>query len=646
MKKNRREFLKGVTAATAATAAAPLIANENKLEKPEVNAVSPSHEQRADESGDAFDYSAEEEARYFIKNPVSDFMVDTIKSLDIDYISINAGSSFRGLHESLLNYGDNKKPEILTCLHEESAVAMAHGYAKAEGKPMAMLCHGTVGIQHGAMAVYNAYCDRAPILLFGGNYTDGENRSRSVEWSHAAQNAAAPIQDYIKFHAAPQSAGQFAESVVRAYKIATTAPAGPVFISVDKSLQEKPMGAKTPKIPKLAPTVPPQGNSDALNQTAQWLVDASNPVIVADHYANSAAAMTSLVELAELLQAPVIDRGGRMNFPNRHHLAQFANGGRLLSEADVILGLEVEDLYGLIYKSADAVQKHKRRVVDKDVKLVSIGVSDLYLQPNYQNFQRYQPVDLSIAGAGEASINSLIELVKSNMSKARRRNIASRKPHFQAMHKKMNEVATQQAAIGWDASPVSVPRLCMEVWHQIKDLDWSLLGSFPFQSYWPQRLWNFDKQHRHTGGSTGWGIGYGAPAAAGVALANQSKGRFTVSIQSDGDLMYAPGILWTVAHHQIPVLYVMHNNRAYHQEIVHLQRVSARRQRGVDNGRAKIGNVMENPEIDFSALARSMGVWSTGPISDPKDLGAALAQAIEVVKSGKPALVDVICQPR
>jgi len=653
MKHNRRNFLKGATAATAATVVSPAVIGQTEEDTDKDVAVPvtpPTHQQRADESGEhdvgTPEYSPEEEAKYFVDDPVSDFMVDTIKSLDIDYISINAGSSFRGLQESLVNYGDNKKPEILTCLHEESAIAMAHGYAKAKGKPMAMLCHGTVGIQHGAMAVYNAYCDRAPILLLGGNYTDEEYRSRSVEWSHAAQNAAAPIKDYIKFHAAPQSASQFAEDVVRAYKIATTAPMGPVFISIDKHLQEKSMEGKAPTIPELSPTTAPQGNNEALKEAAQWLTEAKNPVIVADHFANTPAGMDSLVELAELLQAPVIDRAGRMNFPNRHHLAQFANAGALLRGADLILGLEVEDLHGLIYRTADTIELKKRRVADENVKLISIGVADLYIQPNYQNFQRYQPVDLSIAGEGEATVASLIELIKGGLSNRRRREIASREQHFRTMHKKMSDASMRLAAIGWDASPVSVPRLCMEVWHQIKDLDWSMLGSFPFQSYWPHRLWDFDKHHRHTGGSTGWGIGYGAPAAAGVALANRDRGRFTVSIQSDGDLMYAPGVLWTAAHHRIPLLYVMHNNRAYHQEIVHLQRVSARRQRGVDDGRAKIGNAIENPNIDFAQMASSMGVWSTGPISDPNDLAAALKKAVEVVKSGEPALVDVICQPR
>jgi len=374
-------------------------------------------------------------------------------------------------------------------------------------------------------------------------------------------------------------------------------------------------------------------------------VKAENPVIVAERLARTPAGMERLVELAELLQAPVLDRFGRMNFPNRHYLAQFTNSKKLLPEADVILGLEIDDLHGLVYSTPDTVAHKTRRFAQEDVTLISIGAGNLNVRSNYQNFQRYLPVDLSIAGDGEATLPSLIELVKSKLTFADESRLAARKDKFRSMHKNMIKVATAQAAIGWDASPVSVPRLCMEIWEQIKDLDWSMLGASPFQSFWAQRLWDFDKHHRHTGMSGGWGIGYFAPAAAGVALANKDKGRFTVCIQSDGDLMYAPGILWTAAHHKIPLLYVMHNNRAYHQEIIHLQRVSVRRQRGVE-GQAKIGNVIENPNIDFAQLANSLGVWSEGPIEDPQDLAGALKRAVDVVKSGQPALVDVVCQPR
>ncbi len=651
MKRDRRDFLKGATLATAASATASLAGCTTEDTPAEIDTLAslPSHEEQANETGeviiDELEYSPEEEAQYFIKKPVSDFMVDVIKSVGIEYIAINAGSSFRGLQESLVNYGGNTQPEFLTCLHEESAVGIAHGYAKAKGKPMAVLCHGTVGTQHAAMAVYNAYCDRAPMIIFGGNYTDAAYRSRPVEWLHAAQNAASPIKDYIKFYAAPQTAKQFAETVIRAHKIATTEPAGPVFISIDKHLQEKEMEGELPPIPELSPTLPSQGNMVALEQAADKLVKAENPVIVAERLARTPAGMERLVELAELLQAPVLDRFGRMNFPNRHYLAQFVNSKKLLPEADVILGLEIDDLHGLVYATPDTVAHETHRFAREDVSLINIGAGNLNVKSNYQNFQRYLPVDLSIAGDGEATLPSLIELVKGKLTAADSVRLSKREDKFRKMHKEMMNVSSRHAASGWDASPVSVPRLCMEVWEQIKDLDWSMLGAAPFQSFWAQRLWDFDKHHRHTGMSGGWGIGYFAPAAVGVALANRDKGRFTVSIQSDGDLMYAPGILWTAAHHKIPLLYVMHNNRAYHQEIIHLQRISARRQRGVD-GQAKIGNAIENPNIDFAQLASSLGIWSEGPIEDPKNLADVLKRAVEVVKSGQPALVDVVCQPR
>jgi len=652
MKKDRREFLKGATIATGAAASVGAAAQAREAGddvKNNAPASPPTHAQRVDETGEdaygATGYSNEEEKQYFVDNPVSDFMVDALKSLNIEYISINAGSSFRGLQESLVNYGGNKNPEILTCLHEESAAAIAHGYAKAKGKPMAMLCHSTVGIQHAAMAIYNAYCDRVPMIILGGNYTDAENRTSFVQWVHAAQNAAAPVKDFIKYYDAPQTEKQFAESLVRAYKIATTAPAGPVFISIDKYLQEKPMKGKKPAIPRLSLTTPPQGDIAALKKAADKLVKAENPVIVADRYAHTPAGMDRLIALAEVLQAPVIDRFGRMNFPNRHHLAQFGNAKALLPKADVILGLEVQDLHSLIFKTQDTPEKKTRRVAREDVSLISIGVDDLSTRSNYQNFQRYTPVDLSIAGDAEATLPSLIEQVKSKQTSSQRRRMTSRKESFQSMHAEMNALATEQAAVGWDASPVSVSRLCMEIWDQIKEEDWSMLGASPFLSHWAQRLWDFDQHHRHTGVSGGWGIGYFAPAAVGVALANRDKGRMTVSIQSDGDLMYAPGILWTAAHHNIPLLYVMHNNRAYHQEIIHLQRMCVRRQRGVD-GAAKIGNVIDNPNIDFAQLAQSMGIWSAGPIDKPGDLQGALKRAVAVVKGGKPALVDVVCQPR
>ncbi len=196
------------------------------------------------------------------------------------------------------------------------------------------------------------------------------------------------------------------------------------------------------------------------------------------------------------------------------------------------------------------------------------------------------------------------------------------------------------ASYAWDASPISTARMAMELYGQIKGKDWSLVSN----NAWPQRLWNFDKHYQYIGGAGGAGVGYGSPAAVGAAVANKKYGRLSVNIQNDGDLMYAPGVLWTQAHHKIPLLTVMHNNRAYHQEVMHLQRMANRHQRDITT--AEIGTTIKNPNIDYAALARSMGVHGEGPITDPKDLGPAIARALEVVDRGEPALVDAVTQPR
>jgi thiamine pyrophosphate-dependent acetolactate synthase large subunit-like protein len=226
---------------------------------------------------------------------------------------------------------------------------------------------------------------------------------------------------------------------------------------------------------------------------------------------------------------------------------------------------------------------------------------------------------------------------------------ADRKSAFEARGKKLaaaHETTLQQsrseAAYGWNGSPISTARLCAELWAQIKTEDWSLVSST--QSNWPARLWTFDKYYQFIGGSGGAGVGYGAPAAVGAALANTKYGRLTVNIQNDGDLMYAPGVLWTAAHHRIPMLSVMHNNRAYHQEVMHLQRMANRHNRGIE--RAGIGTNIEDPNIDYSKLAQSMGLYAEGPITNPNDLGPAMKRAIAAVKRGEPALIDVVTQPR
>jgi thiamine pyrophosphate-dependent acetolactate synthase large subunit-like protein len=186
--------------------------------------------------------------------------------------------------------------------------------------------------------------------------------------------------------------------------------------------------------------------------------------------------------------------------------------------------------------------------------------------------------------------------------------------------------------------------MTMELWAQIKNEDWALVAESGIMSDWTARLWSFDKHYQSLGGSGGAGVGYGAPAAVGAALANKKRGRLSVTIQGDGDFLYAPGVWWTAAHHRIPLLAVMHNNRAYHQEVMHLQRMASRHNRGIT--RAHIGTSIDDPNVDFAKVAQGLGVHAQGPISNPNDLGPAIKRALDVVKRGEPSLIDVVTQPR
>lgn len=579
-------------------------------------------------------------------------MVDVIKSLGFEYICANPGSSFRGLHESIINYGGNSKPELITCLHEESSVGMAHGYFKAEGKPLAVMAHGTVGVQHASMAIYNAWCDRVPVYLILGNTLDATMRAPGVEWVHAVQDAAAMVRDYTKWDDTPVSLQHFGESAVRAYKVAMTAPTSPVVIVADSELQEQPIHSERPLvIPKLSLASPPQADSAAVAEVAKLLVAAEQPLFIADRLARTPAGLASLVELAELLQAGVVSTlpnvlppvaAGRMNFPTRHPLNQTFRSVAAIAEADVIVGLEIANFYGAVNIFIDQEERSERPATRPGAKLVTISSTELLQKGNYQDFQRYAPVDMALAGDGEATLPVLIEAVRRLLTDQRRSTFADRGRKLADASRAARDRFRADAAYAWDASPISSARLASELWEQIRTEDWALVNGA--LSGWPLRLWDFTKHHQYLGVSGGSGIGYGSPAAIGAALANRKHGRLSVNIQNDGDLMYAPGVLWTAAHHRIPLLSVINNNRAYHEEVMHLQRMGNRRNRGV--ARAHIGNEIDKPAIDYAKLAQSMGWYAEGPISNPRDLGPALKRAIAVVKRGEPALVDVIMQPR
>jgi len=637
----RRGFLKGAAMGAGAAAAgvgAPQVAIAQQAEPTRGGA--PTAATKAAETGTP---AAAEVLT--VGRAGSDFMVDVMKSLGIEYVCSNPGSSFRALHESIINYGGNKAPEFITCCHEEASVAMAHGFAKADGKPIATMLHAQVGLQHASMAIYNAYADRVPVFLIAGNTLDTAGRRPGVEWLHTAQDLATMVRDFIKWDDTPVSLTHFAESAVRGYKIAMTPPYMPVLLVADGDLQEQAIEPDSKlRVPKLPNMAPPMGDLNAVRDTAKMLVAAENPVIVVDRAARTPAGLKLIVELAEAVQAPVIDQLGRMNFPSRHPLNQTDRARVLVGGADFILGLELTDFWGTVNTYRDQVHRTSRSSLKPDAKLVSITAVDLYAKGNYQDLQRYPEVDLAIAGDAEATLPWLIEEVKKLVTAERRRVFDERGKKLATARLQSLEQARTAAAVAWDASPISTARMAAEVWAQIRNDDWALVSETSFTSNWAIKLWDFTKYSQYNGGSGAYGVGYGAPAAVGAALAHKKHGRLCVNIQNDGDLMYGPGVLWTAAHHKIPLLNVMHNNRAYHQEVMHIQRMADRHQRGVT--RANVGTTLEDPHIDYAGMARSMGLFGEGPITDPKDLGPALKRALEVVRRGEPALVDVVTQPR
>jgi acetolactate synthase I/II/III large subunit len=582
---------------------------------------------------------------YTTDRPGSDFMLDVIKALGVEYCAANPGSTFRALHESIINYGANKMPELLTCCHEESSVAMAHGYAKIEGKPMMIMAHGTVGLQHASMAIYNAYADRVPAYIVIGNVADGPFRRSDVEWAHAVQDAPLMVRDYTKWDDSPISLMQFSESAMHAYKIMMTPPMGPVVLVADAVLQEEPVSdddRRRLRIPKLSTTTPPAGDSSAVADIAKMLVTAENPLIVTGRAARTPNGLKLLIELAELLQAPVMDRRQRMNFPTRHYLYGTGN----LAAADVVLALEVPDFWNVTHAQTpvNRMGMEVRPLTKDGAKLITISSMDLLMKSNYQDFGQYNEADLAVAADAEATLPLLIESCKKLITADRKRVFDQRRTKLEEASKKLREQFTQQAAWGFDASPISTARIAAELWNVVKNEDWSLVSDDVFQSWWPTRLWDFTKHYQFIGGHGAYGVGYGAPAAVGAALANRKYGRLTVNIQSDGDLNYAPGVLWTAVHHKIPMLNVMHNNRAYHQERMYVADMAARAQRDVS--RVDIGNAITGPNIDYATMAKAYGMYGVGPIENPADLGPALKKAIDVVKRGEPALVDVVSQPR
>jgi benzoylformate decarboxylase/acetolactate synthase-1/2/3 large subunit len=562
-------------------------------------------------------------------------MVDAIKSCGFEYVALNPGSSFRGLHDSLVNYGGNE-PQIITCNHEKLAVGVAHGYAKASGKPMAVILHDVVGLLHGATGIYYAYIDRAPVVVLGGAGPMAYDRRRPhIDWIHTANVQGNAVRDYTKWDDQPYSVGSVAESIRRGYRVATAAPQGPVYIALDAGLQEDELAepVQLPDWGRLATPTRVAPEPAALRRLAERLCAAERPLVVAGYAGRDPEAFGQLVELAEVVGAGVVDTGWRLNFPNRHELN--VTGSAAVEDADCLLFLDVKDL-GKPTQELDRTTRLVKSRIAPGAAVLDLGFNELGISSWSHDFTQLHETDVQVTADTAVALPALLELCR----ELNRNEREAWRARLRELHDETWRTWRAEAEESAQLSPVATSRLAAEVWAVAREHDWVLTAGTA--SDWALRTWDFDRPYRHPGRSLGTATQIGI--SLGVALAHRGTGRLVVDLQPDGDLMFDLGALWIAAYHRIPLLAVMFNNRAYYNDWEHQERIA--RRRGTDASRAYIGMEIDRPAPDFAAAARALGWHGEGPIDDPGLVQAAVRRAAEVVvRDGTPALVDVVCQP-
>lgn len=579
----------------------------------------------------------------------SDLVVDLLTDLGIRYVVLNPGASTRGIHDSLVNFDPKllPVPETLLACHEEIATAIAHGYARVTGQPMAVLLHNIVGLQHAAMAIYNAWCDRIPLLVLGGTGpTDTTLRRPMIDWVHTALVQGNQVRDYVKWDDQPASVAAVPESLLRAYRIAMTEPRGPVYICYDAVLQEEaiPNPLTLRDAGRFAPPPAPAANPTLLDRAAGLLTSARWPVILTEDTSRNRAALPALQELAELIQAPVLDHGARFAFPNTHPLDLTLATEAALRNADVLLALDVMDLNGWV-SGVSRERTSPRRLLPPNANVIHITMGDLLQHSWSADWGELHPVDVPISADSALALHELVArcrtLLASDSESATRR--AQRGLEVERLHREMADGLRRQQEDNWDSRPISLARLYSELWPLIKDQPWSLVGES--LTHPARRYWEFTEPEQFAcGGTRGGGLGFVAGAAIGAALALKEQSRLCICFIGDGELLYTPSTLWSATHHQVPVLYVVCNNRSYYQDEGHQEFVARERKRPLGN--VGVGIHITEPSPDFALLARTFGMDGFGPVDNPAALRSVLEQAVATVRSGRPALVDVITQPR
>lgn len=551
----------------------------------------------------------------------SDAVAEALRDLNIPYVALNPGASYRGLHDSLVNHLGNAAPQMLLCLHEEHAVAIAQGWAKVTGTPMLAAVHSNVGLFHATMAIFNAWCDRMPVIVLGATGpVDAAKRRPWIDWIHTAQDQGAIVRSYVKWDAQPASAAAAREALFRAAWLSRTAPCGPVYVNLDAAMQEAALPGTLPPLDPARFMPPVQAGPDPalVRQAAEMLRGAAKPLILAGRVGRGEAAWDRRVRLAEALGARVAtDLKVGAAFPTDHPLHAGMPGvfpvpetAAAIRNSDVILSLDWVDLGGTLRAAFNAASP--------PAKIIQVSLDHVLHNGWTADHQGLPPVDLFIAADSDRTVEALLELLPAQPE--RERAWQAPRPDASAALAVPHLAAALLEAAG--ARPVSLLHLPLS---------------------WDGAFWPFRHPLEFLGSDGGGGIGGGPGISVGAALALRGSGRLPISICGDGDFLMGVTALWTAVHYRIPLLIVVANNQSFFNDEVHQERMARERGRPVEN--KWIGQRMTDPELDIAGLARAQGAVGFGPIKQVGELASAFAEAVAAVEAGGVAVVDVRVAP-
>jgi thiamine pyrophosphate-dependent acetolactate synthase large subunit-like protein len=550
----------------------------------------------------------------------SDVIADALRTLDIPYIALTPGASYRGLHDSIVNYLGNTKPQMLLCLHEETAIAIAHGYAKVTGKAIATAVHSNVGLMHATMAMFNAWCDRMPVVVLGATGpVDAVKRRPWIDWIHTARDQGALVRDYTKWDDQPSSPGAAREAILRGTWIANTAPCGPVYINFDAELQEAKISEPLPSIEvaRYMPTIATAVPSDLVREAAAVLKGAKQVLMLAGRASRSTAAWDARVALAEALNARVVtDLKIGATFPTDHPLyvgsprAITPDSVEGLKNVDAVLSLDWVDLAGALRYFGPSPA----------VKVVQISLDHRIHNGWSMDHQGLSPVDLLLSADPDLVVPELVKEIGK-----------SAKPHA---------VPSPRTGSGKEPAGFTNEHIAGAL---RKVLSQRAVTYTHLPLSWDDRWLTFRHPLDYIGSDGGGGVGGGPGISVGAALALKGSGRLPVAICGDGDFLMGVTAIWTAVHYKIPLLFVLANNRSFYNDELHQERMARARNRPIEN--KWIGQRMADPEVDLAAMGRAQGAAGFGPVTKAAYLAPTLEKAVAAVETGQVAVVDVRVEP-